>query len=233
LRGPSKETAWISGDIEPNDAFPPTAANFRTIKDGPPSTQLSISIYRKIMRRRRMLCKMTSRRGVIASVAAAALVPLLATRAQPPYIEISYPSSGLRLQGYFYQPAASGPFPTLTYNHGSRKGRERPSIPWARLASLYVAAGYAVLVPERGCGRSDGSSWSEAVGGDVGRLVDRDEPAGPAPSDPLGVGGKAPSAAVPGLTRVCSSLAANCSIMLGPFWARQSSDRGGATNVQT
>jgi hypothetical protein len=62
-----------------------------------------------------------------------------------------------------------------------------------------------------------------------------DEPAGPAPpSTPLGIGSKAPSAAVPGLTRVCSSsLAENCSIQPGSFWARQSSDQGGVTNVQT
>jgi carboxymethylenebutenolidase len=99
-----------------------------------------------------MLCEMTSRRRVIAGVAAAGLVPLLApcvSRAQQPYTEISYQSSGLRIQGYFYQPAGSGPFPTLIYNHGSRDGFERRSIPWVRLAGLYVAAGYAVLVSER------------------------------------------------------------------------------------
>ena len=62
-----------------------------------------------------MLCEMTSRRHVIAGVAAAGLVPLLAphaSRAQQPYTEISYQSGGLRIQGYFYQPAGSGPFPT-------------------------------------------------------------------------------------------------------------------------
>ena len=104
-----------------------------------------------------MLCE-TSRRHVIAGVAAAGLVPLLApyaSRAQQPYTEISYQSGGLRIQGYFYQPAGPGPFPTLIYNHGSRAGFERRSIPWVQLAGLYVAAGYAVLVPERrGYGRS-------------------------------------------------------------------------------
>jgi len=122
-----------------------------------------------------MLCEMRSRRRVIASVAAAGLVPLLApraTRAQQPYTEISYQSGGLRIQGYFYQPAGSGPFPTLIYNHGSRAGFERRSIPWVQLAGLYVAAGYAVLVPERrGYGRSDGPAWSEAVGRDVGSVL--------------------------------------------------------------
>jgi len=41
-----------------------------------------------------------------------------------------------------------------------------------RLTGLYVAAGYAMLVPERGGhGRSDGSAWSEAVGRDVGSVL--------------------------------------------------------------
>jgi carboxymethylenebutenolidase len=122
-----------------------------------------------------MLRKMTSRRHVIAGVAAAGLVPLLApcaTRAQQPYTEISYQSGGLRIQGYFYQPDGSGPFPTLIYNHGSRAGFERRPIPWVRLAALYVAAGYAVLVPERrGYGQSDGPTWSEVVGRDVDSVL--------------------------------------------------------------
>jgi pimeloyl-ACP methyl ester carboxylesterase len=95
-----------------------------------------------------------------------------ATRAQQPYTEISYQSGGLRIQGYFYQPDGSGPFPTLIYSHGSRAGFERRSIPWVRLARLFIAAGYAVLVPERrGYGRSDGPAWSEAVGRDVGSVL--------------------------------------------------------------
>jgi pimeloyl-ACP methyl ester carboxylesterase len=122
-----------------------------------------------------MLCEMTSRRRVIAGVAAAGLGPLLApcaSRAQQPHTEISYQSGGLRIQGYFYQPAGSGPFPTLIYNHGSRAGFEWRSIPWVQLAGPNVAAGYAVLVPERrGYGRSDGPAWSEAVGRDVGSVL--------------------------------------------------------------
>ena len=119
-----------------------------------------------------MLHERTSRRGVIASAAAAGLVPLVAARAQEPYTEISYQSGRLRIQGYFYHPTGSGPFPTIIYNHGSRVRSERRPIPWVRLAGLYVAAGYAVLVPERrGYGRSEGPTWSEAVGGDVGSLL--------------------------------------------------------------
>jgi carboxymethylenebutenolidase len=119
-----------------------------------------------------MLHEMTCRRRIIASIAAGfvSLSALRPTRAnQQPYTEISYQSGGLRIQGYFYQPAGSGPFSTVIYNHGSRAGFERQSVPWVRLAALYVAAGYAVLVPERrGYGRSDGPVWSEATGRDRG-----------------------------------------------------------------
>jgi pimeloyl-ACP methyl ester carboxylesterase len=118
---------------------------------------------------------MTTRRRVIAGGAAAGLVPVLttcATRAQQHYTEINYQSGGLRIQGYFYKPDGSGPFPILIYNHGARAGFERRPVPWVRLAGLYVAAGYAVLVPERrGYGRSDGPAWSEAVGRDVGPVL--------------------------------------------------------------
>jgi dienelactone hydrolase len=123
-----------------------------------------------------MLREIMNRRRVIAGSTIAGLVPLLAPRVtraqQQPYIEISYQSSGLHIQGYFYRPAGSGPFRTLIYNHGSRIRSERQSIPWVRLAGLYVSAGYAVLVPERrGYGRSDGPTWSEAVGRDVGSTL--------------------------------------------------------------
>jgi carboxymethylenebutenolidase len=85
------------------------------------------------------------------------------------YSEISYPSGGLTIAAYLYRPRGPGPFPTIIYNHGSRLGQERQSIPWSRIAGLFVDAGYAVLVPERrGYGRSGGTTFSEAVGGDAG-----------------------------------------------------------------
>ncbi|MGH7123916.1 MAG: alpha/beta hydrolase family protein, partial [Stellaceae bacterium] len=84
------------------------------------------------------------------------------------YTEISYRSGDLRISGYLYQPAGSGPFPTIIYNHGSRAAQERRPVPWVRLAGLYVSAGYAVLVTERrGYGISDGPTWTDAVGRDV------------------------------------------------------------------
>jgi len=123
-----------------------------------------------------------SRRRVIAGIAAG-LLPLWALRVaraqQPPaplpYTDIRYQSGGLRIQGYFYQPAGSGPFPTIIYNHGSREANERRPTPFVQIAALYTAAGYAVLVPERrGYGQSDGPAFSDAVGRHVGpELVDR------------------------------------------------------------
>ena len=87
------------------------------------------------------------------------------------YSEISYRSGSLNISGYLYRPVGSGPFPAIVYNHGSRLGLERNIVPWVRLAGLYVEAGYAVLVPERrGYGRSDGPTWSQAVGRDVGSV---------------------------------------------------------------
>jgi dienelactone hydrolase len=93
------------------------------------------------------------------------------------YTEISYLSSNLRISGYLYRPAGTGPFPTIVYNHGSREAHERQPVPWVRLAALYVSAGYAVLVTERrGYGKSDGPTWTDAVGRDTtSRFIDRCE----------------------------------------------------------
>src|SRR5579862_119642 len=117
-----------------------------------------------------------SRRQAIAGFAAAALPALLPRNAAAlPYEEITYPSGRLTIQAYLYRPLGAGPFPTIIYNHGSREGYESQSVPWVRIGGLFVDAGYAVLVPERrGYGKSDGSSWSEAAGHDVGqRFLDR------------------------------------------------------------
>ena len=110
---------------------------------------------------------------------AAASVPLLLSvpaRAED-YTEISYPSGNLRLSGYLYRPSGTGPFPTIIYNHGSRAAHERQPVPWVRLAGLYLSAGYAVLVLERrGYGKSDGPTWTDAVGRDTtSRFIDRCE----------------------------------------------------------
>src|SRR5262245_16846073 len=65
------------------------------------------------------------------------------------YTEVFYPSGSLRIQAYLYKPDGDGPFPVVIYNHGSRAGRERYSVPFEFIGRLLTQAGYAVLVPER------------------------------------------------------------------------------------
>lgn len=90
------------------------------------------------------------------------------------YTELLYPSGGLRIQAYLYKPDGDGPFPVVIYNHGSRVGRERDSLPFEYIGALLSHARYTVLVPERrGYGRSDGLTWPEAVGNDKRRFVAR------------------------------------------------------------
>jgi dienelactone hydrolase len=85
------------------------------------------------------------------------------------YTEVFYPSGGLRIQAYLYKPAGDGPFPVVIYNHGSRTGNERRSVPFSYIGTLLTEVGYVVLVPERrGYGQSDGPTWTEEVGRDMG-----------------------------------------------------------------
>lgn len=86
-----------------------------------------------------------------------------------PYTEVFYKNGDLRIQAYLYKPAGEGPFPAVVYNHGSREGHERQSVPWVKIAQVYTDAGFAVLVTERrGYGKSDGHTFSDEVGGDTG-----------------------------------------------------------------
>lgn len=83
------------------------------------------------------------------------------------YSEVFYASGNLRIQAYLYKPEGDGPFPVVIYNHGSRAGRERSSVPFEYVGRMLTRAGYVVLVPERrGYGKSDGLAWGEAVGND-------------------------------------------------------------------
>jgi len=108
--------------------------------------------------------------GAIFCLAAGAVHGQSTTR----YADLVYSSGGLRIQAYLYKPDGDGPFPAVIYNHGSRVGRERESVPFEHIGALLTRAGYVVLVPERrGYGRSDGPSWPGAVGRDRGRFVPR------------------------------------------------------------
>jgi len=90
------------------------------------------------------------------------------------YSEVFYPSAGLSIQAYLYQPYGRGPFPVIIYNHGSRSGNERRSLPQAHIGKLLTQAGYMVFVPERrGYGRSDGPTVAEEVDNDKEKLVPR------------------------------------------------------------
>jgi dienelactone hydrolase len=90
------------------------------------------------------------------------------------YTELFYRSSGLPIQAYLYKPDGEGPFPAVIYNHGSRAGRERDSLPCEYIGAPLSRAGYAVLIPERrGYGHSGGLTWSQDVGSDKRRAVAR------------------------------------------------------------
>jgi dienelactone hydrolase len=111
------------------------------------------------------------------SVLAVALVPItfLAARQAQPYSTTLYPSGTLRIEAYVHRPTGSGPFPVVIYSHGSRKGYEREERPMAFVGNMLASAGYLVVVPERrGYGKSDGRTFNEEVGTDVGaRMIAR------------------------------------------------------------
>lgn len=103
---------------------------------------------------------------------------LLAAQAPPalPYETFFYTHDGLKLEAYLYQPAGTGPFPLVVYNHGSAvPGQERDEWAAPYVARMLVPAGYALLVPERrGYGKSEGRLFAEEIGQDRGpRFVER------------------------------------------------------------
>jgi dienelactone hydrolase len=86
-----------------------------------------------------------------------------------------YPSGKFKIEAYVYKPEGTGPFPVVIYNHGSRAGHEREERPFVYVAEMLTQSGYVVIVPERrGYGKSDGPTFSEAIGEDRGpRFVAR------------------------------------------------------------
>jgi poly(3-hydroxybutyrate) depolymerase len=84
-------------------------------------------------------------RRVLAVILASALFCLASAAAHgqtaPSYAELFYPSAGLRIQAYLYKPEGEGPFPAVIYNHGSREGRERASVPFEHIGAWLSRAG--------------------------------------------------------------------------------------------
>jgi dienelactone hydrolase len=95
-------------------------------------------------------------------------------QAKAEYTGVFYLSGTLRIEAYLYKPEGDGPFPVVIYNHGSRDGHERTSVPFQYVGTMLTKAGYVVLVPERrGYGKSDGVTWREETRNDPSRLVPR------------------------------------------------------------
>ena len=74
--------------------------------------------------------------------------------------EVVFPSGGLDLHGYLWEPPGRGPYPVVLYNHGSEK------LPGSKptLGAFFTAQGFAFFVPHRrGQGLSPGQYISDLV----------------------------------------------------------------------
>ncbi len=114
--------------------------------------------------------------AVVAMIVAGGISPAFAQGGdQESFTTVFYNSGSLRIQAYLYKPRGDGQFPLVIYNHGSRRGHEKESVPFRYVGNLLLQRGFAVLVPERrGYGQSDGQPFYDEVGNDVGsRFVGR------------------------------------------------------------
>ena len=74
--------------------------------------------------------------------------------------EVVFPSGGLDLHGYLWEPPGRGPYPVVLYNHGSEK------LPGSKptLGAFFTAQGFVFFVPHRrGQGLSPGQYISDLV----------------------------------------------------------------------
>jgi carboxymethylenebutenolidase len=82
--------------------------------------------------------------------------------------KVYYYSGNLRIAAYLYAPEGEGRFPAVIYNHGSRENPRRPA-PFRYIGDMLSRNGYVTLIPERrGYGDSDGKTFDEEVGSDIG-----------------------------------------------------------------
>jgi len=116
-----------------------------------------------VIRARRHRSAMLCLLGMVALSASCTSHPT-APGAVPPAVstprEVVFPSDGLELHGYLWEPSGHGPFPTVLYNHGSEK------LPGSKpvLGAFFTGQGFAFFVPHRrGQGLSPGSYISDIV----------------------------------------------------------------------
>jgi dienelactone hydrolase len=73
---------------------------------------------------------------------------------------VSFPSGNLTLRGYLYRPRGTGPFPALSWNHGSEPDPGSADT----IGEFYAAHGFVVLAPHRrGHGQSPGEHFMPGV----------------------------------------------------------------------
>ena len=106
---------------------------------------------------RRQLLRLFARLGQISLLLLFMKASVLSA-AQPE--EVTFPSGKLVLRGFLYKPLGNGPFPTILYNHGSkRKPGWKPE-----LGEFFSSKGYLFFVPHRrGHGRSPSDSFVESL----------------------------------------------------------------------
>jgi carboxymethylenebutenolidase len=71
---------------------------------------------------------------------------------------VSFPSGNLTLSGFLHRPAGPGPFPAISWNHGS----ERQPDSAGALGAFYASHGFVLFVPHRrGHGESPGEYFAD------------------------------------------------------------------------
>jgi hypothetical protein len=100
----------------------------------------------------------------------ALLVFAAPARAAEPFEEVFYRSGALHIQAYLYRPASPGRVPLVIYNHGSRAGAERRSMPFRYVGSQ---AGGALTWPRSFALRAAPAEGSAIWGPDMIAFLNR------------------------------------------------------------
>jgi dienelactone hydrolase len=111
------------------------------------------------------------RRAFGPALLAALLFAVAAHAQEMSMVPVTVDGQAVRLAMRIYKPVASGPAPTLVFNHGSTGSGRDPSlfarpIDFSPLAQFFVQRGWAVVMPaRRGRGGSEGQ-YDEGFAGD-------------------------------------------------------------------